>query len=229
MGRDAEFVEFIRSAPIERMEDIPVGVTRPRHAFFAAGGLAGGVAVKDLPPRRVRGYFESYKSEIAAYELDRFLALDMVPPTAERVIDGKPMSVQLWLDGMSTFGSKKADTPPDGRRWIYQVNRQKAFDDLVGNIDENEGNMLIDKDWNLVLVDHSRCFTNVRTTPFELAQIDRPFYERVKALDAAAVTGAIGPWVEKGAVDALMRRRDAIVKQIEGLIKQRGEAAVLTP
>lgn len=228
IGREAEFEEFIRSAPIKRIEDIPVGVTRPRHAYFAPGGLAGGVAVKNLPPRRVRGFFESYKSEIAAYLVDRLLELDMVPPTVERRIDGTPQSAQLWLDGVSTFGSKKSETPPDGLRWIYQVNRQRLFDNLVGNIDENEGNMLIDADWNLVLVDHSRCFTNTRDLPFDMVQIDLPLFERLKALDAASVDAAIGPWVERGAVDALMRRRDAIVERIDRLIAQKSEAAVLT-
>ena len=39
-GRAADFEAFITSAPIERFEAIPVGVTHPRRAFFKAGGLA---------------------------------------------------------------------------------------------------------------------------------------------------------------------------------------------
>src|SRR5919204_204146 len=45
VGRYTEFEEFIRSAPIERVEDVRTGVTRPHHAFFPPGGLAGGVIV----------------------------------------------------------------------------------------------------------------------------------------------------------------------------------------
>ena len=70
-------------------------MTRPRHGFFAPGGLAAGATVKNLPPRRLRGFFESYKSEIAAYKLDKLLALEMVPPTVARIVDGEVMSVQL--------------------------------------------------------------------------------------------------------------------------------------
>ncbi len=37
VGRHAEFEEFLRTAEIERMGDVPVGVTKPKRAFFVAG------------------------------------------------------------------------------------------------------------------------------------------------------------------------------------------------
>ncbi len=228
IGRDAEFEAFIRSAPIERIVDVGSGVTRPRHGFFAPGGLTDGVVLKNLPPRTTRGFFESYKSEIAAYELDKLLDLNMVPPTVERDVDGRAMSAQVWLDGVRTFGSMKSRTPPDGRAWIFQVNRQKMFDDVIGNIDENAGNLLVDDAWNVILVDHSRCFTRTTKLPFDIVQIDRPFYERVKALARADLERAVGPWLEPGALDALLGRRDAVVQVVETRVRERGEAAVLT-
>ena len=79
IGRYAEFEAYLQSAAIERQEDIGTGVTRPKHAFFTPGGLAAGAIVKDLPGGRQDGFWESYKSEVAAYKLDRMLQLDMVP------------------------------------------------------------------------------------------------------------------------------------------------------
>jgi hypothetical protein len=70
IGREHEFEEFIRTAPIVRVRDLPAGVTRSVRAYFAPGGLAGSVVFKTMSPRQSRGYFESYKSEIAAYRLD---------------------------------------------------------------------------------------------------------------------------------------------------------------
>src|SRR5919198_4541748 len=83
-GRAAEYEAYLRTAPIERVETIPIGVTRPRRAYFAPGGLARSAAWKPLRPSFQSGWFESYKSEIAAYELDKLLGLGMVPPTIER-------------------------------------------------------------------------------------------------------------------------------------------------
>ena len=40
VGRHAEFEEFLRTAPIERVEKVPIGVTKPERGFFAPGGLA---------------------------------------------------------------------------------------------------------------------------------------------------------------------------------------------
>ena len=57
---------------------------------------------------------------------------------------------------------------------------------------------------------------------------DRSF-ERVKALDKAKVEQEIGAVVEIGAVDALMERRNNIVKAFEKLARQKGEAAVFVP
>ena len=68
IGHYAQYEEFLRTAAIERVEKIPVGVTNPERAYFAAGALAKSATVKHLPPARRSGYFESYKSEIAAYE-----------------------------------------------------------------------------------------------------------------------------------------------------------------
>src|SRR5436190_14147352 len=71
LGREAEYEAFLQTAVIDHEEAIPVGVTKPRHVFFAPGGLAASAVFKPLQPGRTAGFFESYKSEIAAYELDK--------------------------------------------------------------------------------------------------------------------------------------------------------------
>ena len=40
-------------------------------------------------PGPPNGYWESYKSEIAAYELDKLLGMDMVPPSVEKRVEGR--------------------------------------------------------------------------------------------------------------------------------------------
>jgi len=230
IGRYEEFEKFLESAPLERFEEVPVGVTRPRKGYFAPGGVAAAATVKLLPPGRDRGFYESYKSEIAAYKLDRVLQLDMVPPTVERRVDGDLVSVQLWVEGTRTIKEvqRVKDHAPNVGAWNREVYRQRVFDDLVGNIDSNAGNLLIDPAWNIIKVDHSRCFAESKM-PFELTRIDRPLFTRLQALDEPTLTRAIGDWVERGEIDALLHRRDEIVKKFKGLIARQGEARVLVP
>ncbi|HSD67113.1 MAG TPA: hypothetical protein VLF95_10455, partial [Vicinamibacteria bacterium] len=49
VGHYAEFEEFLRTAAVERVTSVPVGVTKPRRVFFAPGGLAESALAKHLP------------------------------------------------------------------------------------------------------------------------------------------------------------------------------------
>ena len=232
VGHYADYEQFLQSVEINGLTGIGVGVTEPRRASFAPGSLAGGATWKPLTPGKYRGSFESYKSEIAAYKIDRVLELDMVPPTVERTYKGETGSLQLWVENVRTLKQIQAAKlhAPDTAKWNAQVNRQKAFDDLIANIDPNQGNMLFDPDWNMIKVDHSRAFTNTSSQPFEVGKalnpIDRPFFDRLKALDRTVVDRELGDLLENGAVGAILARRDAMVKGFDKLIRSKGEAAV---
>src|SRR5688572_25951403 len=146
-GRHAEFEAFLRTSPFQRIEEIPIGVTKPRRGFFEAGGLAESAAWKVLPPGRSQGYWENYKSEIAAYELDKLLGLGMVPPTVEKRWKGALGAAVLWLNGVRSWRSVESESKPE--KWNRQAVRMKMFDNLICNTDRNAGNLLVDHDWNL--------------------------------------------------------------------------------
>ena len=229
LGRNAEFEEYLTNAPIDRLDDIPVGVTKPRRAFFLPGGLAGSAIVKNLRPGRQQGYWESYKSEIAAYELDKLLGMDMVPVTVERRVQGTLMSAQLWVNDCEWLRKLAGKSSPDVAGWNRQVYRHRVFDNLIANIDRNAGNLLVDPEWNLILVDHSRAFTGEVVLPFEkqMTRIDRPLFEKLQALDFPTLKACLGKWVlGDGAIRALLKRRDRIVRHFESLAAEKGEAAV---
>lgn len=234
VGRNAEFEELLKTSPIARIADIPVGVTKPRRVFFAPGGPISSAVCKNLKPGRQSGYWESYKSEIAAYEVDKLLGLEMVPVTVERRIEGNLVSVQLWVEDCKWLKQRKeaGQSPPDAGRWNRQVHRQRVFDNLIGNIDRNEGNLLVDPDWNLILIDHSRAFTDTMTMPFaaQMKRIDRPVFERLKALDLPTLKERIGSLVlGEGWLKALLKRRDRIVRHFEDLAVSEGEDEVFIP
>ena len=102
--------------PSSAWTKVPIGVTKPERGFFAPGGLAASAAVKHLPMGQRAGFWEAYKSEIAAYQLDRLLGLDMVPPTVERRVGGDLASVQLWVEGCKHRQGRRPVGVPEADR-----------------------------------------------------------------------------------------------------------------
>ena len=91
------FEDYLRSAEVVGMEELKVGVTRPRRAKLAPGGPIESFAWKTIQPGRHEGYWESYKSEIVAYELDKLLDLDTAPPTVEKRVKGDLGAAVMWV------------------------------------------------------------------------------------------------------------------------------------
>jgi hypothetical protein len=219
--REKDFEEFLRDAKVETVADIPIGVTRPTRAYVAGGGLARSFAWKPLPPGRQSGYFESYKSEIAAYELDKRLGLVMVPVTVERRVDHTLGAAVLWLEGVRSW--ETVLPLPKPATWSHQIARMKMFDDLIGNSDRNKGNLLVDDDWHLYLIDHSRAFVTDTKLPQELQNVDRKLWERMLALDAESLKADMNKWLDSVQIQALLRRRDAMKKKIDALVAKNGD------
>jgi len=230
LGRHQEFEDYLKTAKLAgRMEKIPVGVTGPRKAALEPGGLVGCIAWKPLAPGYYNGSRESYKAEIAAYEIDKLIALDMVPPTVERRLDGVTGAVVMWVSGTKSFaefGTPPTPPPALAVRWDRQLSRAMMFDDLIGNEDPNLGNWLVDAEWNVILIDHSRALQARRDLYHKLNTADRTLWARIKALDEGGLETALGAWLDKTERRAILQRRDKIQQALDKLVKEKGEAAV---
>jgi hypothetical protein len=212
------------TAEFRKLEDVPIGVTNPQRGYFDPGGLAASAAWKPLPPGRPHGYWESYKSEIAAYELDKLLGLGMVPPVVEKRVRGERGAAVLWLENVRPW--KAVESAPKPPKWNREAVRMKMFDNLIGNIDRNAGNLLVDEDWNLFLIDHSRAFVTDTRLRAEMVRIDKELWDRMLALDEPTLTAALGKWLDRSAIRAILKRRDAMKKVVDNLLKNGSESLV---
>ena len=226
--RVQEIEEFLKTAEVVDIEDLKVGVTRPRRAKLAPGGPVESIAWKAIRPGRYGGFWESYKSEIAAYEVDKLLRLGMTPPTVERRVAGDLGAAVMWVSPVQSFkqlggvpGQKGVTAPPPARMaaWNEQLTRAKMFDNLIGNIDPNLGNWLVDPAWNLILIDHTRAFTTDKTLYHQLMRVDVELWEKMKALDEASLTAATGNWLDKGQIKAVLQRRDKLQEVVDKLLQ----------
>jgi hypothetical protein len=231
MDRRAEIEEYLKSAPVVEIEELKIGVTRPKRVRLAPGGPVEYMAFKNVPPGRKEGYWESYKSEIAAYELDKVLGLDMVPPTVEKRVKGDLGAAVMWCSPTKSFKDLGGVPKPPGPKvasWIRQLVRAKMFDNLIGNKDPNLGNWLVDPAWNLLLIDHSRAFTSEQTLYHKtMDNIDGELWDRMKALTPEDVTPMLQPLIGKQAIGAMFERRKRMQQQFDKLIAEKGQGVII--
>jgi len=231
IGRAAELEDYLRTAKVVKMEGTSVGVTRPRRAYLEPGGPVDSITWKPIRPGVYGGFFESYRSEIAAYELDKLLGLEMVPPTVEKRVEGDLGAAIMWATPTKSFkemGAKGAPTPPP----IFFANfnralvRAKMFDNLIGNIDPNLGNWLVDPSWNVILIDHSRTLTSNTRLVHKMTQIDQELWVKMQALTEAQLKAAVGQWLGGREIRAILERRRKLGEEIDKLVTASGPDAV---
>lgn len=239
---DDAILDFLSTAEIVSRERIPVGVTRPDEVVLEKDGIRARAAYKDIDERYQRarmndGSFfmnlrDYYMFERAAYELAQMLGLDNVPPTVIRRFGRDRASLQLWIENSITELDRANEglRPPSALQWTRQVQTMYLFDDLVGNVDRNAGDIVIDRDsWKLWMIDHSRAFqvdSRLRNAP-KLLFCRRDVWEKLQALDKEEVAGQLGEYLTAFELNSLFERRDALVEHIQALIDERTEGAVL--
>lgn len=177
-------------------------------------------------------YEDSYRFEIAAYELDKLLGFELVPPTIERRIESKTGSLQLWVEGAMTEGDrkKKGLVPPDLEAWNTQIHTLRLLHQLTFDWDaQNVHNVLLDPSFRVYAIDFSRSFAAYEQLRSDklLVRFPRAGLEALRRLDEATLKAKIGRWISRPQVRALLKRRDRILVLAQKRVAEQGEAAVL--
>lgn len=226
--------EIVASEQMSQSE----GVTLPYRLTLREGSMQHDAVWKN-PSGRMGGFVEGWKYEIAAYNLDKYLELDMVPPTAERRYHGNRGSIQLWIPHWISGREKQADKiavpGPKLVNWNRMTYLQRAFDNLIGNEDRHLGNILITEDWRVILIDHSRSFRTTKAYTKKLQydkkkpmkRLPRALVEKIKNLDEATLRGVVGETLTDKEIEAVMARQLLLLDEFDRLLSDGGEAAFL--
>ena len=233
--------DFLLHARVVGERPAPKGITHTRRLVLTDGKYVHDAHVQDIDIFKAeyrtkegveKNFRDSYKFNIAAYRLDKMMELNIVPVCVPREIDGKPAAVDWWVDNVQFDEEARRDKqvePPDPNSWTRQLNIIRDFDQLIYNEDRNQGNLLIDKDWRLWAIDHSRSFRtnpNIRD-PKVLRRISNKMLAALRNLNEPALDDALLPYITKEDVQALLMRRDALLKFFANEINTKGEDAVL--
>jgi hypothetical protein len=232
---------YLMTAKIVRTKGLSMGVTNSVKASMDDGTLQHDAHIQTIDEFKARfdgtqgtemNFRDSYKYNVAAYRIAKLLNLDMVPPSVERKIGGRSSAVTWWVDDVMMTEldrHKSKHQPPDQNAWNKQMATVQVFDQLILNVDRNLGNLVITKDWNIWMIDHTRSFRLHKSCPKlgGMRQIDENLLDSLKKLNKAELKSEVGQYLSNVEIDSLLARRDAIVKHFEGRLAQNGPSAVL--
>ena len=235
--------DFLKTAEIVGSKDIPEGVTKPVRIFLKKGEVEGSGAWKKVKGVE-QGFLEGWQYEIAAYEMDKLLGLNMVPPTVEREFKGEKGSLQLWMEfEMSDLErmDQNIQVPPSKLvNWEKMKYLMRAFDSLIANEDRTQQNIRYVKDWRIILIDHSRSFRSSKKFTKNLVYgkngikerklfriLPRTFVENIRSLNFDKIQKAVGSYLKDKEIEAILTRKELLLTEINEMIKERGEDRVL--
>lgn len=247
MAERAKWEEFIETAEIVGY-DQPLNprdaVTEPWRLTLKKDGVTMYAWWKNVEGRP-KGFPDSWKWEIAAYRLDKYLGLNMIPPIVMKRFRGDRGSCSLDYGNTITLRQKKAqDLRSSSGAQVASLNRatylQRAFDNLIANSDRNEGDVLYTKDWRMILIDHSRAFStskkytkkllfdeNSKSAPKPMRRLPRAFVEKLRSMNSETIKEAVGEYLTDREIECVLIRRDLIIENLSERIDKLGEASVL--
>jgi hypothetical protein len=217
-----------------------------------ADGRRSGRATLDDGTRKHDAFFQTadgsdptrlnYRFNVAAYELDKVLGLNLVPPTVERAVSGRPASLIWWVDDFAMNEldrRRKGIDPPDLERWSRQVQAVRVFDEFISNTYRDTSpplylnsiwdNLLITTDWTIWITDHTGSFRTRKELqdPESLTRCPRNVLTRLRELNRELLQQTLRKYLSSQQIDALEVRRALLVRHFDDQIASKGEAVVL--
>ncbi len=239
-GSFQEVEDFLLEAGVARSKTHREGVNKYKKVVLDNGGVwANGIFRWENVVKRpdvlargsgARNFRDSYESELAAYKISEILGLNNVPPTVYREVEGRSGSVQIWMEKTmkEVDLANKGARPPDIGSWNRQKRDMYVFDNLINNVDRNQSNIVIDKDWNLWLIDNTRSFAMDDTLPApdKVSQCSRSLWDAIVQLDEGQVRESLAPLLRGAEVDAFFERRKEIIEILRNRAAEEGESQV---
>jgi hypothetical protein len=233
-----EIEHFLRTAEIVKIVSRPEGRTNPLRLRLRDSDREQDVIYKYIDVRKPGVYNlgksteydfkDSWKFEVAAYELDKLLNLNMVPVTVERAYQGRTGSFQFWVYDCISEEERRIEKrePPSVVLWNWQLYKVWIFDKLIYNIDRNLGNLLVTPEWRCIMIDHSRSFKSSG----KVEAIEKVYYfsksmmEAIANLEEAQVRERCGRWLTDSEITTMMERRHELIEYYHEELSENGRS-----
>ena len=232
-GRGAEDLQieaFLLEAEVVEDKALGEGITDPRRIVLKKDGVTARALFKTIDrdeyepsfTSRVEMHFtDKYVYEYAAYRLDRYLGLNIVPVTVLREIDGLEGSAQFWIEDAMKL-QEAMDQKLEPKRPAYFVRcmqYMQVLDALIYNIDRNPANILVTQaDGGFHAIDHSRAFRDDKELPWYGRNWGEPLpdamKEKIRSLDRKTIERLSAGRLTSKQVRAVLERRDLLLEEL---------------
>jgi hypothetical protein len=233
---DAETARFLRTAEVTGRDEESLG-SGAEIWDLEGKGMKLRAVFKDVeqdPPSPGRPEARRYQNELAAYELDRMLDIELVPTAVLREVDGRRGALRPVLEDAEDLVSIRAyedleGAPPEKtietvartyglgvEELRQQVIRARVFDGLIGNLGRRDADKLfVPAEGRVVLVDHDGAFGLSSDLDPALLDPCRPIpadlQDYLRMLNADRLREKLGDSLDDAQIDAILKRRDRVL------------------
>jgi hypothetical protein len=224
---------FLTKAAVVAVEkDVEPGRTVPWRVTLDDGRYRARGLFKFVHRPGVSPIRHSYRYELAAYSLNRFLELEIVPPIVERKIEGVAGAVQWYVENCLSERDRERTKkePPDLQAFLRRLDFIQVFEALVNDECGDKDDTLIHLDtWKICRIDFAGAFlpTRVVSPACSLQRCSRELFNRLSRLTRPTLVDRLAAYLSPEEIEGILERQQRIVEHFKALIKDKGDAAVI--
>ena len=227
-----EMETFLRTAAVVGRGPGPGGRTDAWRLNLQSGDTVLPALFRYIDRRRPDPLADSYKYDLAAYALNKYLGLTYAPPIVERSVENVPGALQAFIANARSIPDlrERKITPEDPEAFERALADLVVFQTLVFDDCRNEKDTLVSiPGFRIYRVDFSEAFApDTGDAPgCAIRRCSRLLYRRLLAWEDETVADYLGRYLSEDEIAALNTRRSLIVRRIRMMIRSLGESNVL--
>ncbi len=232
-GQIESLEKVLRDAKIDKIEKEKLGGrTGPWLVTLDAGAVKQRAVFRHVDRQRPHPTPDSYKYDIASYELTKLLGVELIPPVVEREIEGRQGSLQVFLENCIREKDRKRKKldPPNPQAFSNAIAEIRVFENLTSDECQDADDLWIHtEDWRVCRVDFSEAFApRAELLPgCEIMVCSRKLYDGLLKADQETVKSRLSRYLNEEEIGALQARKNLIIEKLNALICEKGEDAVL--